>query len=129
MRKFCLFFILLAGPLFSVEIQKEQLKHWIDTKKEMIIIDARPVEYDDGERLPGAILIPYDTSEQELLSTLPKKDSVIVVYCTGPNCKASLFLAKALQKLGYKNIHEFRGGLEEWEKASYPIQKVAISSS
>ena len=127
MRILYLLFFLLAAPLFSADIQREQLKNWIDTKKDLIIIDARTDEYDNGERLPGAILIPYDSSDKQLLKALPKKEKTIVVYCTNYACTACHYLAKKLQKLGYTNVNEYRGGLEEWKSASYPIQKISTS--
>lgn len=127
MRKFYVFCFLLAAPLFATDIQRKELKNWIDTKKDLIIIDARTDEYDNGERLPGAILISYDSSDKQLLSQLPMKEKTIVVYCTGYTCTACHYLAKKLQKLGYTNVSEYRGGLEDWKKASYPIQTITLS--
>jgi rhodanese-related sulfurtransferase len=46
-----------------------------------------------------------------------------VTYCSSFECEASTIAAQKLDKYGFKNVLEFKGGLEDWKKAGYPTEK------
>lgn len=104
-------------------IKTEELKSWYDQKKPMVVLDARSKKYFDGRLLPNAKWLPSEASEKETITTIPNKDSLVVVYCAGIKCPASGWLYDKLYSMGYHNIYEYHEGLDEWTQKGYPTTK------
>ncbi|MBV9080777.1 MAG: rhodanese-like domain-containing protein [Elusimicrobia bacterium] len=88
-------------------------------------LDAREADdYEDGH-IPGARELPFEQMDPYRDAALEglRAESPIVVYCEGVGCELSLFLARELQKAGYKNVSIFYGGFPEWEDAGLPVEK------
>jgi len=118
----------------------EELKGWIDAKKEMLIVDTMP--YEDSfkkEHVPGAkqFLFPipemktWDAketagkSEQDFLQMLgPDKNRLIVIYCGFVKCTRSHNGATWAIKNGYTNVYRYPGGIFAWKGAKYPTANV-----
>lgn len=78
-----------------------------------LLVDVRkPEKYQEGH-IPGAVNIPLP----ELEASAPQlgEATAIVVYAGGWTDYLSPAGAKKLLALGYKNVYEFRGGMELWQ--------------
>lgn len=64
--------------------------------------------------------IAYDEIEQNL-SQLPGKDAKIVLYCRSGHM--SQIAAEKLASLGYTSIWNLKGGMIEWEKQGFDLEK------
>ena len=64
--------------------------------------------------------IAYDVIDQNL-SQLPAKDAKIVLYCRSGHM--SQIAAEKLVALGYTNIWNLNGGMIEWEKQGFDLEK------
>ena len=64
--------------------------------------------------------IAYDEIEQNL-SQLPGKDAKIVLYCRSGHM--SQIAAEKLVALGYTKIWNLKGGMIEWEKQGFDLEK------
>jgi rhodanese-related sulfurtransferase len=104
------------------KITREVLKNMMDTNVDFVLIDARGHEAFDKEHLPGAVSIPSDHLGEHLLKNY-KKDRTIVTYCSSFECTASTIAAEKLEKYGFRNILEFKGGLADWKGNGYPTEK------
>ena len=93
------------------QITQEAAKEMMDAQ-EVIILDVREQnEYDSGH-IPGAVLLPVGTiDENTAAQVIPEKDSTVLVYCRSGN--RSKTASSELAKLGYANIYEF-GGINTW---------------
>jgi rhodanese-related sulfurtransferase len=118
----------------------EELKGWIDAKKEMLIIDTMP--YEDSykkEHVPGAkqFLFPIPDmktwdpketagkTEQDFVQLLgPDKNKLIVIYCGFVKCTRSHNGAMWAVKNGYTNVYRHPGGIFAWKGAKYPTAEV-----
>jgi rhodanese-related sulfurtransferase len=120
-------------------VTTEELKQWIDSGKEMLIVDTMP--YEDSykkQHVPGAVqfLFPipemkeWDTKEtagkkqvdyEKLLGD--DKDKTIVIYCGFVKCTRSHNGAAWAVKLGYTNVYRYPGGIFAWKGADFPIEK------
>lgn len=49
------------------------------------------------------------------------KSRLIVTYCAGVQCWGSYNAALRAIRMGYKNVHWYRGGMEAWEQAGQPL--------
>ncbi len=99
-----------AGAAYQ-QIDQEAAKEMMDTQ-EVIVLDVREQnEYDSGH-IPGAVLLPVGTiNEDTAAAVIPEKDSSVLVYCRSGN--RSKTASSALAELGYSNIYEF-GGINTW---------------
>ncbi len=89
-----------------------------------LFLDARDQEdYHQGHIL-GAISLPAHAFMDSLpmLDAL-SPDQIIITYCDGVDCNASIDLAADLQTMGFTRIFFFFGGWQEWQAAAYPIAK------
>ncbi len=120
-------------------VTTEELKKWIDSGKEMLIVDTMPYENSyKKQHVPGAVqfLFPipdmkeWDSKETEgkTLEDFKKllgdnKDKPIVIYCGFVKCTRSHNGAAWAVKLGYKNVYRYPGGIFAWKGADFPIEK------
>ncbi len=71
-----------------------------------------------AKHIPGSL---HFESAADLLGAL-QRDDEIVVYCTNPDCLASISAYQRLVKEGYTNVHRYAGGVEDWETAGLPLE-------
>lgn len=77
-----------------------------------IIVDARSEQEFDEGHLEGAINIPDYKINKDSTKILNDKNKEIVLYCEyGSRSKKAY---KKLKKLGYNNVFELYGGLEDY---------------
>ena len=93
------------------QITQEEAKEMMDTQ-EVIILDVREQDEYDSGHIPGAILLPVGTIDEDTAAeVIPEKDSSVLVYCRSGN--RSKTASSKLADLGYTNIYEF-GGINTW---------------
>ena len=93
------------------QISQEEAKEMMDTQ-EVIILDVREQDEYDSGHIPGAVLLPVGTIDEDTAAeVIPEKDSTVLVYCRSGN--RSKTASSALAELGYTNIYEF-GGINTW---------------
>ena len=93
------------------QITQEEAKEMMDTQ-EVIILDVREQDEYDSGHIPGAVLLPVGTIDEDTAAeVIPEKDSTVLVYCRSGN--RSKTASSSLAELGYTNIYEF-GGINTW---------------
>ena len=95
---------------YEAEINKQQLEKMI--KQGALLLDIRsPQEFNEGH-LENAILLPEYELKEKAESVLQDKQKCIIVYCSsgGRSKKAQ----KKLRKMGYTNVYNLNGGLENY---------------
>jgi len=90
------------------------LKGLIDGGQSLVLVDARTAKWDDGRRLPGALSVSAESTDEQIAQALPDKAARIVTYCSNEKCPASKNLATRLIGLGYQNVSKYPQGLEGW---------------
>lgn len=101
------------GKLVDIEFVKQNID--IPPKKDVMLIDSRPAarQYDPGH-IPGAINIP-DSKFDQLAGSLPQdRNTLLLFYCGGVECKLSHNSAFKAEKLGYTNIRVYAEGYPDW---------------
>ena len=93
------------------QITQETAKEMMDTQ-EVIILDVREQDEYDSGHIPGAVLLPVGTIDEDTAAdVIHEKESVVLVYCrSGNRSKAP---SSTLAGLDYTNISEF-GGINTW---------------
>lgn len=86
-----------------------------------VVIDVRETKEFDGAKLPNAMHIPLSqlASRAGELSALTARP--VVAYCARGSRIATA--ARALGKLGFKEVYALRGGIAAWRAAGLPVAK------
>ncbi len=119
-------------------VTTEELKKWMDEKKDMLIVDTMPfADSYQKEHVPGArqFLFPIpDMKEWDSKETDGKsqadyeallgadKDKLLIIYCGFVKCTRSHNGAAWAKKLGYKNVYRYSGGIFAWKGMNYPVE-------
>lgn len=93
-------------------ITMQEAADWMARETDYIILDVRTQEEFAAGHIPNAICIPNETIGSDMISALPDKGQLILVYCRSGN--RSKQAASKLVKIGYTNIVEF-GGILDWQ--------------
>ena len=89
------------------------------TEADKLILDVRTTgEYDQGH-IEGSAQIAVQELEGRLNEISDYKDKPIYVYCHTGN--RSLVASEILQKNGFKDIRNVKGGTEAWLRAGYTL--------
>ena len=103
------------------EIGRDELLERMDAG-DVVLVDAlAPLSY-AGAHLPGAINIPPERVDALAARRIPSLDTLVVVYCAGPDCDSSVVVAERLVELGYRNVRHYAGGKEDWKRAGLPLE-------
>ena len=116
-------------------VTTQELKNWIDQKKDVLIVDTQPYEASfKKQHYPGAVnfelprpeMTKLDDKTKSALKNFlgPDKNRVIVFYCGFVECTRSHNGAMWATRLGYKNAYRHPGGIRAWNEAEYPVEKV-----
>jgi thiosulfate/3-mercaptopyruvate sulfurtransferase len=116
-------------------VTTQELKGWIDQKKDMLIVDTQPYEASfKKQHYPEAVNFELPRPEMTTLDDKtraglekvlgPDKNRVIVFYCGFVECTRSHNGAMWATRLGYKNAYRQPGGIKAWNEAEYRVEKV-----
>ena len=106
------------------EISATELKKWISTKGNLIVLDVREKSEFNYVKIEEAINYPKSkfgtgTIVPEDLKKRIRKDSLIVVGCGGGI--RSHYITRKLRDFGY-DAFNLKGGLGAWRKEGYPVE-------
>lgn len=100
------------------KISAEELYKKIKNNEDFKLVDVLlPSSYNEWH-IPGAINLQIDEMEEKA-PVLFKKDDEIIVYCVSFECQSSTRAAKELEKLGFTNVKDFKGGKKEWKEKNF----------
>ncbi len=98
----------------------DELKELMNDGKQYVLVDARDKNSYKKMHLPGAVSMPVDDIDE--LSGGMDKEKEVVVYCSGNFCDASTEAAAILIKKGFKNVSEYKGGIQDWVAGGNPTE-------
>lgn len=98
----------------------DELKSRMNQEKPFILADARDVDSYDSSHIPGSIPIPADEVDQ--LADNYNRDLDVITYCGSYQCTASTAAAKAFLRKGFRNVWDYKGGIQEWQEQGNPLE-------
>src|SRR5690348_6465979 len=94
-------------------ITREELQQKLERKEEFTLINCREEWMFRRKRIPASIRF-----EVSVLTTLKPKEEVIV-YCSNPDCTASVLVYQQFVEHGFQNVWHYPGGIADWEDGGY----------
>jgi rhodanese-related sulfurtransferase len=110
--------------LTVARVTPEELKSKMDANEDILILDMRN-HLDlalDPVRIPGAFHVLPEHVQFQPEDVTPNRN--IVLYCTCPNEATSARVAMQLQRMGLKQAHPLRGGLDAWRSLQLPLERL-----
>lgn len=105
-----------STPSLTIE---EYRQDYVDTQQAHQLIDVRTVQEFKQGHLPQAINIPLDELDKKL-SKISKSKPVIMVCASGARSGRA---TQQLQKAGYENVQNLKGGTTRWRMAGHAVTK------
>ena len=92
-----------------------------DASDDLVILDIRTPEEYQAARIEGAIMVDFYAADfTDQLGELDK-DVPYVMYCNSGNRSADA--AKTMEDLGFAEVHEIDGGIQNWYQQGYPVEQ------
>jgi rhodanese-related sulfurtransferase len=114
-------------------VSSEELKSWVDSGKEMVVIDTMPASTFADGHVKGAVNAELPKTQEEgttaeqkeaFVKLLPAdKNTPVVVYCGFVACGRSDVGAVIAIQEGYTNVYRYPGGIVAWKDAGYEAVK------
>ena len=103
-------------------IDRDELRRLLDSGADLVLVDAlSPMAYAHSH-LPGAVNITPDWVDGRAQRRIPDLETEVIVYCSDPECTASVRVAEQLLALGYRNVRHYAGGKRDWVEAGFPVE-------
>lgn len=103
------------------ETTVDEVKHNLDQRDKVLLIDVREESEFAKDHLPGAIHLGKGVIERDIETRVPDVKTPMILYCGGGF--RSAMAADNLQKMGYTNVISMDGGVREWREKNYPMTK------
>jgi rhodanese-related sulfurtransferase len=91
-----------------------------DTNK-IVVLDVRTKEEYSKARIPGSVLIDFNSDDFEKQVAKLDKNKTYLVHCAGGGRSARA--CKKMDQLGFQKLYNLEGGMGAWEKAGKPVEK------
>lgn len=85
------------------------------------LIDVREDKEWGAAHAAGAIHLGKGIIERDIETTVPDKNTELILYCGGGY--RSALAADALQRMGYTNVFSMAGGWKAWNEAGGQIER------
>jgi rhodanese-related sulfurtransferase len=101
------------------QISKEQLVKMLEDER-LTVIDLRLNWETSTTKIKNAV---HEDPRTAAWSVKYDLDQAIVLYCSTPEEKTSLDVARSLLEKGFSNVRVLKGGWLVWEAANLPVQR------
>ena len=104
-------------------ISRDALRDRLLRQEPTVLVEALGPSYFEDAHLPGARNLPHDQVDELADVVVGEHDTFVVVYCANTPCPNSAQASRRLAQLGYRNVHEYVEGKEDWAEAGLPLER------
>ena len=103
------------------EVSVAETQQRMSANDDVKLIDVREDNEWDDAHAAGAIHLCKGIIERDVETSVPDKDTEMILYCGGGY--RSALAADVLQKMGYTNVFSMAGGWKAWKEAGADVEK------
>jgi len=103
------------------EVSAANTQQRMRENSEAKLIDVREDKEWDAAHAAGAIHLGKGIIERDIETTVPDKDTELILYCGGGY--RSALAADSLQRMGYTNVFSMAGGWRAWQESGGEIEQ------
>lgn len=108
-----------ASPPF---VQPEELRKMIQSRADIVIVDAQVRSAYDTGHIPGAINVPWQ-EKMKSAGNITRAKPVIIYCACGADEKSTDMAEQLMSKFGYTNVKVLKDGWLKWLELGYPQEK------
>ena len=97
------------------EVTVAETQKRMEQDKSVKLIDVREDHEWEAAHASGAIHLGKGIIERDIETTVPDKDTEMILYCGGGY--RSALVADVLQRMGYTNVFSMAGGWKAWKES------------
>lgn len=124
MKKILIIYLLLiikfANSQTVSNVNAQEFKQQIETKKSILIDLRTPDEISKKGKIKGAIEIDFFAKNAESLIEKLDKKKTYLIYCAGGG--RSEECAELMQKNGFLNVVNLEKGFDDWKRKDFEIE-------
>ena len=103
-------------------IDAAELQAWMDEKRDMVVLDSRPLDEFTRMSIPGGVNVPGGELAYRIADMVPSAETTIVINCAGRT--RSIMGAESLRRAGVPNrVVALRNGTMGWELAGLQVAR------
>ena len=103
------------------EVSVAETQQRMSGNDDVKLIDVREDNEWIDAHAAGAIHLGKGIIERDIETTVPDKDTELILYCGGGY--RSALAADVLQNMGYTNVFSMAGGWKAWNEAGADVEK------
>lgn len=103
------------------EVSVAEAQQRMSANKDVKLIDVREDHEWNEAHAAGALHLGKGIIERDIETTVPDKDTELILYCGGGY--RSALATDALQRMGYTNVFSMDGGWRAWKEAGGEIKQ------
>lgn len=136
MKKYSIFFLFITCLLYACSngqnagyslIEPAAFSEKLKSTSNLTLVDVRTPEEYAGGHLPNSINIDWNGDQFNTATEKLDKSKPVLVYCMSGG--RSHNAAQDLQKRGFKNVTELKGGILKWRAAGLPEENGTASNT
>ncbi len=95
----------------------------MDSGEDFFLVNSLNKQNFEERYIPNSLNISINTEgfDEKLLELVPDKTKKVVVYCSHFECPTGEKAIKRMVELGYTNVIDYTGGMDDWIEASYLV--------
>ena len=97
------------------EVTVAETQKRMEQDPEVKLIDVREDHEWEAAHASGAIHLGKGIIERDIETTVPDKDTEMILYCGGGY--RSALVTDVLQRMGYTNVYSMAGGWKAWNES------------
>ena len=102
------------------EVTVAETQKRLEQNRSAKLIDVREDNEWEAAHAAGAMHLGKGIIERDIETTVPDKDTELILYCGGGY--RSALAADVLQKMGYTNVYSMAGGWKAWKESGGEIE-------
>lgn len=99
-------------------ISRRQLRSELAAGRDIRLVMSVAAWTFQAQHIPGSL---HFDKPQDAFRVLDPDDD-IVVYCSGPDSRASIEACRQLTARGYRRVRRYAGGIADWTAAGLPLE-------
>ena len=103
------------------EVSVAETQQRMSASNDVKLVDVREDKEWDEAHAAGAIHLGKGIIERDIETTVPDKDTELILYCGGGY--RSALAADVLEKMGYTNVFSMAGGWKAWKESGGETEK------
>jgi rhodanese-related sulfurtransferase len=103
------------------EVGNVRLTHLIN-REDATVLDIREAREVSGQKIIGAIHIPFSQLKSRIGEVKADKSKPLVVYCA--RGQRALMAGGTLKAAGFTQLFNLNGGFKAWSEAGLPLEKL-----